>query len=290
MEAGSVPLRPWRIAITTLIATAACVLAGGFVVVVAGLYDVGAISQHTRPVYWLLDRALHQSVRVRAMTIDTPALDSPGLRERGLQCFHRHCTSCHGAPGLAPERHALAVQPVPRPLTNALSEWQPRELFWIARNGIRMSGMPAWHGRLEDEDLWAIVAFLQELPTLAPTAYRARAAHVRADCDEQPALAAGLAEAGAVEVRHDALDTFRRYGCHGCHAIPGIVGPAVTLGPPLAGFGRRALVAGRWPNSEDQVAAWIRKPQDLDPRSAMPDLGVSEQDALMMARHLRSLR
>jgi cytochrome c1 len=64
----------------------------------------------------------------------------------------------------------------------------------------------------------------------------------------------------------------------------------VTLGPPLAGFGGRALVAGRFPNSEDQVVAWIRNPQALDPRSAMPDLGVNEHDARLIARHLRALR
>lgn len=277
------PLRPWRIVITTLIATAACLLAGVFVVVRAGLYDVGAISQHTRPVYALLEQTLRNSVRMRARQISPPALDAPEVRERGLQCFSRHCTSCHGAPGRAQEPHALALQPVPRPLTDAPSEWHPRELFWIARHGIRMSGMPAWQGQLADDDLWAIVAFLQELPLLTPTAYGARAAAAPAgDCDEESSRAAGG--------DREALIALRRYGCHGCHSIPGIVGPAATLGPPLAGFGRRALVAGRFPNSEDQVAAWIRNPQDLDPRSAMPDLGVTDHDARLIARHLRALR
>jgi mono/diheme cytochrome c family protein len=278
-----VPLRPWRIVSTTLIATGACLLAGAFVVVRAGLYDVGATSQHTRLVYALLEQTLRHSVRMRARAIDPPALDAPGLRERGLKCFDRHCTSCHGAPGRAPERHALALQPVPRPLIEAPFEWQPRELFWIARHGIRMSGMPAWQGRLADEDLWAIVAFLQELPLLTPAAYGARAAAApTGDCDAEGSLAGGG--------DRDALAALRRYGCHGCHSIPGIVGPAATLGPPLAGLGRRALVAGRFPNSEDQVAAWIRNPQELDPRSAMPDLGVTDHDARLIARHLRTLR
>jgi mono/diheme cytochrome c family protein len=277
-----VPLRPWRIVITTLIAAVVCLLAGAFVVVRAGLYDVGAISQHTRPVFALLEQTLRSSVRMRARAISPPALDAPELRERGLQCFIRHCISCHGAPGRAPEPHALALQPLPRPLTDAPIEWHPRELFWIARHGIRMSGMPAWQGRLADEDLWAIVAFLQELPLLTPAAYGARAAAApEGDCDGESPQAPG---------DRDALTALRRYGCHACHAIPGIVGPAVTLGPPLAGFGGRALVAGRFPNSEDQVVAWIRNPQALDPRSAMPDLGVNEHDARLIARHLRALR
>ena len=87
-----------------------------------------------------------------------------------------------------------------------------------------------------------------------------------------------------------ALDALRQYGCHACHRIPGIVGPEAVIGPPLAQFGARALVAGRWPNTEANVVQWIRWPQQLDPRSAMPDLAVSEQDALVIARFLRSLQ
>jgi cytochrome c1 len=87
-----------------------------------------------------------------------------------------------------------------------------------------------------------------------------------------------------------ALDTLRQYGCHACHRIPGIVGPEAVIGPPLERFGTRALVAGRWPNTEANVIQWIRSPQQLDPRSAMPDLAVSEQDALVIARFLRSLQ
>jgi hypothetical protein len=87
-----------------------------------------------------------------------------------------------------------------------------------------------------------------------------------------------------------ARDALRQYGCDACHTIPGIVGPPLLIAPPLAGFGKRALVAGRWPNTEAHVVDWIRRPQQLDPRSAMPDLGVTDEDALLMARFLRSLQ
>lgn len=65
---------------------------------------------------------------------------------------------------------AEGMYPRPPKLTDAAVHWSPVELFWILKNGIRMSGMPAWgdHG---DKDLWDIVAFLEQLPTLSEQNY-----------------------------------------------------------------------------------------------------------------------
>lgn len=81
----------------------------------------------------------------------------------------------------------------------------------------------------------------------------------------------------------------QQHGCHGCHAIPGVVGSDRALGPPLAGFGRRTLIAGRLPNTPDNLVAWIRAPQEIDRQSAMPALGVTQADASDMAAYLRRL-
>lgn len=82
----------------------------------------------------------------------------------------------------------------------------------------------------------------------------------------------------------------QQHGCHGCHTIPGLVGSDHrALGPPLAGFGRRTLIAGRLPNTPENLVAWIRAPQAIDRRSAMPSLGVTPADASDMAAYLRQL-
>jgi cytochrome c1 len=80
------------------------------------------------------------------------------------------------------------------------------------------------------------------------------------------------------------------YGCAGCHAIPGITPSVGTVGPPLAGFARRAYIAGRLLNRPTMLSAWLRDPPAIDPATAMPNLGLSEAEALDVAAYLYTLR
>jgi len=81
-----------------------------------------------------------------------------------------------------------------------------------------------------------------------------------------------------------------QYQCAACHAIPEVPGPAGNAGPPLAQFGRRSYIAGGIPNTPDNLARWLDNPQALKPGSAMPDLGVSPEEARHMAAYLLLLR
>ncbi len=80
------------------------------------------------------------------------------------------------------------------------------------------------------------------------------------------------------------------YGCATCHTVPGVRGADGTVGPPLTKFGLRSYIAGELPNSEDNLVRWIQDPQDVEPGTAMPDLGVTEADATDIAAYLESLR
>lgn len=77
-----------------------------------------------------------------------------------------------------------------------------------------------------------------------------------------------------------------RYGCGACHGIPGIAGANATVGPPLGGFVRSSYVAGVVPNRPEQLVRWIVDPPAIDPRTAMPDLDVSEPEARDIAAYL----
>jgi cytochrome c len=76
------------------------------------------------------------------------------------------------------------------------------------------------------------------------------------------------------------------YGCGACHMIPGIVGANATVGPPLDHFYERRYIAGKLPNTLDNLTAWIQNPQRYVPGNAMPDLGVSQADARSIAAYL----
>jgi cytochrome c2 len=80
-----------------------------------------------------------------------------------------------------------------------------------------------------------------------------------------------------------------RYGCGSCHMIKGIAGANGLVGPPLTGIGDRLYVAGVLPNTTPNMMRWVRHPSQVDEKTVMPDLGVTEQDARDMTAYLYSL-
>jgi|GEM_PF-604249 len=80
------------------------------------------------------------------------------------------------------------------------------------------------------------------------------------------------------------------YHCGVCHAIPGVRHARGVVGPSLEGFARRAFIAGRLPNTPSHLVQWVRDPPSLDPRTAMPAVGLDEQEARDVAAYLYQLR
>jgi mono/diheme cytochrome c family protein len=279
-----VAMKKTTLVLGTLAALAATALAVGGLVIYRGIYDISATSQHLQPVHSLLETTMRQSVRLRARDIATPPLDDAQRLARGAALFRDHCVQCHGAPGVAQSGFGQSMQPVPGPLVDALQRWRPREIYWITRHGIKMSGMPAWQFRLDDEALWDVVAFVNLLPTLSSQAYAqatesAGPAPQRADTAPQ--------RPGDVTRGKLALG---QYACQACHTIPGITSSRPNVGPPLEGLASRSLIAGKLANTPDNLVLWIRDPQAVKPLTAMPDMDVSEVDARDMAAYLATLR
>ena len=79
------------------------------------------------------------------------------------------------------------------------------------------------------------------------------------------------------------------YGCGGCHTIPGIRGARGTVGPPLNDFATRGYVAGVQPNWPRHLVRWIVNPPAISPQTAMPALGVTEQESRDIAAYLYTL-
>ena len=75
-------------------------------------------------------------------------------------------------------------------------------------------------------------------------------------------------------------------GCGACHEIAGIAGARGRVGPPLTGFAQRAYIAGVVPNTADNLVQWIQNPQSIEPRTAMPNLGLDQQTARDIAAFL----
>jgi mono/diheme cytochrome c family protein len=269
----------------TVIALAFGAALVGVVVLYAGFYNVAATHQHLRPTYWLLKIGLRESIERHSRTIAVPPLTDPGRAQRGLELYREHCVQCHGAPGVAPEPFALGLTPLPTNLAHSAREFSAAELYWVVKNGIKMTAMPAWQFRFSEDELWAVVAFMRELPLISPAQYAAR--------NERTAVAATTHEPDAVPGRGDAVRgkmALMQYACTTCHRIPDVVGDHAPVGPPLDRIATREYLAGVIPNTPENMVRWLRAPQEIAPRSAMPDLGVTERDALDMAAYLYKLR
>ena len=97
-----------------------------------------------------------------------------------------------------------------------------------------------------------------------------------------PRVAGGDAKRGAVVIE--------QYGCGSCHTIPGVRNAKGLVGPPLLWWSRRTFIAGELPNTPESLVRWVRSPQSVEPHTAMPTLGLSDQQARDVAAYLYTLR
>ncbi len=114
----------------------------------------------------LATRAKHFLVRRSSREGIPPApVNLQASIEEGDKLFGTECGACHGLDGHKPTDAGRWMYPRAADLTSAeVQQYSDRELFWIIRNGIRLSGMPAF-GRVEsDEHIWNLVQYVRTLP------------------------------------------------------------------------------------------------------------------------------
>jgi cytochrome c1 len=97
-----------------------------------------------------------------------------------------------------------------------------------------------------------------------------------------PRVEGGSAHRGALVIS--------QYGCGSCHTIPGIRAADGLVGPPLLWWSRRTFIAGELPNTPENLVRWVRSPRSVEPHTAMPELGLSDQEARDVAAYLYTLR
>jgi mono/diheme cytochrome c family protein len=99
-------------------------------------------------------------------------LIDPAEIKMGFGHYDEMCISCHGAPGIDPDEISEGLWPKAPNLSKTVKEWTPEELFWITKNGVKFTAMPGWGPSHSDKMIWAMVAFMEKLPTLSPADYK----------------------------------------------------------------------------------------------------------------------
>jgi mono/diheme cytochrome c family protein len=140
-----------------------------------GFYSVAATRAVPAIVGWALIHVRQASIARHAVETPPLALDDPATIKAGAHAFAtRGCVSCHGGPGADWAKFSEGLSPSPPDLTEVVGGLQPRELFWVVKNGINMTGMPSFGAiGVADAEIWSIVAFLKKLPTVSEADFKA---------------------------------------------------------------------------------------------------------------------
>lgn len=77
--------------------------------------------------------------------------------------------------------------------------------------------------------------------------------------------------------------------CGACHVIPGVRGPRSHVGPTLDGFAHSVYIAGKFPNTPEVLIRWVRDAPGMAPKTAMPQIAMSEAQAHDIAAYLYTL-
>jgi mono/diheme cytochrome c family protein len=154
-----------------IVASALIIAAGAVLFVFSGAYNVAATDLHVGLTKWMFHETMHRSVKARAGSVNAPAQFSEREIMAGFSDFNEMCVTCHGAPGKERSEIGKGLNPRPPSLVRVTDHWSNGEIFWILKNGIKMTGMPAFGPTHDDERIWAIVAFLTKLSDLTPERY-----------------------------------------------------------------------------------------------------------------------
>ena len=147
---------------------------GAAVFFFGGYYSVAATSGEPGIVKWALIQVRQASVSHHAKDVMVPP-EKPEDVQAGARAYAtRGCVNCHGGPGVDWGKWSEGLNPDPPDLKEVTPHRERGELFWVLKNGIKMTAMPSFGATgTSDEELWKIVSFLKKLPAVTAEEYKA---------------------------------------------------------------------------------------------------------------------
>ena len=139
-----------------------------------GFYSVAGTQEEPAIVSWALVHVRTASILRHATDRPPTSLEDASVIQQGARAFvQRGCATCHGGPGLDWAKFSEGLHPSPPDLSEVVDGLEPREIFWVIKNGINMTGMPSF-GQIDvpDREIWTIVAFLKKLPKVSEADFK----------------------------------------------------------------------------------------------------------------------
>jgi mono/diheme cytochrome c family protein len=195
-----------------VVVTVLVVLAIGGFVLGTGRFNVAATAPPDfadKLAPWVLDKSIERG----AKSVTDPVSKDPNAVALGLSHYRENCLPCHEVPGVDAAEFHEGMNPSPPDMdAQAVQHQSDAELFWVIKNGIRMTGMPAFGVNHKDEEIRHIVAFVRHVPQLTDA--------------ERQALKTGAGE----EHHHDA-EAGEEAHSHGAASPAASPAPAASASP-----------------------------------------------------------
>ena len=117
----------------------------------------------------LANGALHARIDKDPHT-DPPVPADEATYLAGADVYKHNCALCHGLPGESQSAIAEGMYPKPPELFHGtgVTDDPAWETYWKAKNGLRLSGMPSFKGRLNDTQLWQVSVLLANADKISP--------------------------------------------------------------------------------------------------------------------------
>jgi cytochrome c553 len=145
-----------------------------------GIYSVAASNEDAGPVAWALTKVRTASIGRRGREKPPISLDDAAAVQAGAQNYAKYgCAHCHGGPGEDWAKFAEGLNPGPPDLKDIAKERDASQIFWVVKNGIRMTGMPSFaKAGASDNEVWQIAAFVKKLPSVSDADFKSWTAGV----------------------------------------------------------------------------------------------------------------
>jgi mono/diheme cytochrome c family protein len=146
--------------------------AAGFIY--SGVYNVSAAAPDSPLVAWAVHQVYEHSTNIRSADIPVPDnLETADAVQAGARLYNKTCTACHGAPGETLSPIGAGINPSAPFLLKASRQNRPNLVFWVVKNGVRMTAMPNFGKSFSDQQIWQLAAFLHKDRGIAPADYTA---------------------------------------------------------------------------------------------------------------------
>ena len=158
------------------------------------------------------DAAVSLVSRILGGDATNPVANDPRAQSAGRAAYTGSCAVCHGAKGDGRGTFGPTTYPDATDFTSAAAkEKTDAQLFWIVKNGLGFTAMPAFGGQYKDDQIWAMVAYVRALQRGAGSALSI----------PEPSEAQLLAADPAASRQARGMAIYFAQGCHLCHGPEG---------------------------------------------------------------------